>query len=48
MDRLVGRGGRVETGCDEKMVRRGRLDSVTGEEEDGDGMTDSMKGKTCS
>ena len=48
MDRLVGRGGRAETGCNGKMVKGGRLDSVTGGEKDGDGMTYSMKGKTCS
>ena len=48
MDKLVGRGGRAETGCNGKMVRGGRLDSVTDGEKDGDGMTDSMKEKTCS
>jgi hypothetical protein len=30
------------------MVRGGRLETVTGGEEDMDGMIDLMKGKTCS
>ena len=36
MDKLVGRGGRAEMSCNGKMVKRGRLDSVTGGEKDGE------------
>ena len=44
----MGRDGVVEMDLDYKMEREGKKETCIDEEEDGDGMVDLSKGKTCS